>query len=350
MGYNTWIEGEFTVAPPLSPAHSAYLTAFADTRRMQRDPAKAAAMPDPVRLAVGLPLGEEACFFVGGTGGKYGEEDDQAVTDGNLPPVDQPGLWCCWAPSEDRCHLAPDEDYNRNYVEWLEYLLALFLRPWGYTLGGEVRWYGDDPLDRGKIVASASQVEVIPDELEAFEHMELVSREIDEFRELLAGDASEEELHQFLKNGERLLGLTSTTDPISKFPLGSDYVTDFVIREMPDGYVFVEIERPGLKLFNKPKKAGYPPERSRDFNHAIEQTETWRAWTGRNHAYIAQKLPGISPTPLCWLITGRSTVLTADERQQLLRYNEQHRHSLRVWTYDDFLERIETVLRRMTGR
>src|SRR5262249_34965010 len=160
---------------------------------------------------------------------------------------------------------------------------------------------------------------------------------------------SEEELHQFLKYSELLLGLTSTVDPISKFPLGSDYVTDFVIREVPDGYVLVEIERPGLKLFNKPKKNGYLPERSRDFNHAIEQIETWRAWVGRNHAYIAQKLPGISPTPLCWLVAGRSTTLTSEERQQLQRYNEQHRHSVRVWTYDDFLERIETVLRRMTG-
>jgi hypothetical protein len=92
MGYNTWIDGEFTITPPLSTAHATYLTAFADTRRMQRDPAKAEAMLDPVRIAVGLPLGKDACFFVGGTGGKHGEEYDQAVTDSNRPPADQPGL------------------------------------------------------------------------------------------------------------------------------------------------------------------------------------------------------------------------------------------------------------------
>lgn len=85
MGYNTWIEGEFTITPRLIPAHSAYLTAFADTRRMRRDPAKAATIPDPIRLAIGLPLGDDACFFVGGTGGKYREENDQAVIDGNRP-------------------------------------------------------------------------------------------------------------------------------------------------------------------------------------------------------------------------------------------------------------------------
>lgn len=83
---------------------------------------------------------------------------------------------------------------------------------------GEVQWYGDDPIDRGMIVALVNQVEVIPDELEAFEHIELISRELDEFRKLLDRGVGEEELHQFLKNSERLLGLTSIADPISRVP------------------------------------------------------------------------------------------------------------------------------------
>jgi hypothetical protein len=246
--------------------------------------------------------------------------------------------------------LISDSDYNRRYVEWLEYILASFLLPWRYSLSGEVRWYGDDPLDRGTITVFVGRVEAVPDELAPIEHLEVVSRQIDEFRELLAEDTSEEELHQFLKDSGPLLGLTSTIDPISKVPLGSDYVTDFIVREVPDGYVLVEIERPGLRLFNKPKKVGYPPERSRDFNHALEQTEMWRDWVGRYHSYITDQFPGISPTPLCWLIAGRNTTLSTEEREQLVRYNEKHRHSIRVWTYDDFLERIETVLRRMIGR
>lgn len=350
MGYDTWFDGDFTTEPPFSSVHAAYLMAFADTRRMKRDPVEAAKIPDPARVAVGLPLGDEACFFVGGTDGQHGEEYDQAVVDGNCPPRGQPGLWCVWEPSEDRCHLVPNSDYSRNYIEWIEYLIATFLRPWGYKLIGEIRWQGEDPLDRGTLVALGDRIQVIPDELAPFEHLELVNRYLDEFRELLEREVREEELHQFLKDGAPLLGLTSTIDPLSKFRLGSEYITDFVIREVPDGYVLVEIERPHLRLYNKPKKSGYPPERSRDFNHAIEQTEMWRAWVGRNHAYVIQQLPEISPTPLCWLIAGRGTTLSSDERQQLLRFNEQQRHSLRVWTYDDFLERTETILRRMMGR
>lgn len=349
MGYDTWFEGELTITPPLSAEHANYLAAFAEKRHVRRDPSKAAAIPDPLRIAVGLPIGVEGCYFVAGSGGAYEEEYDDAVIDGNSPPVGQPGLWCGWMPSEDRQHLIADEDYNRDYVEWLEYLLITFLGEWKYTVNGKVQWFGDNPLDRGTLVVTGNRLEVIPVELIGGERIESIIQELDEFRELLAGNNSEEDLHQFLKYNESMLSMTSTVEPLSKFPLGSDFVTDFVIHEIPDGYVLVEIERPGMKLFNKPKKSEYPPERSRDFNHAIEQTENWRAWVGRNHGYISQKLPGISTSPLCWLIAGRSTQLSEGERQQLFRYNEQHRQSLRVWTYDDFLERIENVVNRLTG-
>jgi hypothetical protein len=39
----------------LRPKHTAYLTKFRDTRRMRRDPALAARLPDSVREAAGLP-------------------------------------------------------------------------------------------------------------------------------------------------------------------------------------------------------------------------------------------------------------------------------------------------------
>ena len=51
MGYDTWFEGDFTVTPQLSAEHAAYLTAFADTRRVRRDPSKAATILDPLRVA-----------------------------------------------------------------------------------------------------------------------------------------------------------------------------------------------------------------------------------------------------------------------------------------------------------
>jgi len=156
----------------------------------------------------------------------------------------------------------------------------------------------------------------------------------------------EEEVHQFLKNNSVIIGLTSTIEPISKFKLGDDYVTDFVIHEIPDGYVFVEIERPDIQLFKK-VKGNRPPERTRDFNHAIEQIENWRAWISRNHAYIASKLEGISPNPVCWLIAGRRTKLSSKEMKRLAEINEQYQGSYKIFTYDDLIDRVKAVISKI---
>ena len=64
MGYTTELEGEFRVSPPLAAEHRAYLVAFADTRRMKRDPAKAQLLPDPARTKVRLPIGADGEYFV----------------------------------------------------------------------------------------------------------------------------------------------------------------------------------------------------------------------------------------------------------------------------------------------
>ncbi len=154
----------------------------------------------------------------------------------------------------------------------------------------------------------------------------------------------EEEVHQFLKNNSVIIGLTSIIEPISKFKLGDDYVTDFVIKEIPDGYVFIEIERPDMKLFKK----ATPPERTQEFNHAIEQIENWRAWVGKNHSYISSKLEGISPSPVCWLIAGRRTNLSAEEEKRLAEINQEYKGSYKIFTYDDLIDRVKLIISRLS--
>jgi hypothetical protein len=53
---------------PMKPEHVTYLKAFNGTRRMKRDAGKAARLGDPLREAVGLPVGREGAYFVGGQG------------------------------------------------------------------------------------------------------------------------------------------------------------------------------------------------------------------------------------------------------------------------------------------
>lgn len=158
MGYTTEFSGHFTLDKKLLPEHAAYLRQFAHTRRMNRDLAIAATLPDPIRTATDLPIGQGGAYFVGGTG-EFGQNRDASVCEGNKPPPGQPGLWCEWVPTADDCGVKCDEGENfYNYVEWLVYLIEHFLKPWGYTLNGEVEWQGEESGDMGKIAVAGNAV------------------------------------------------------------------------------------------------------------------------------------------------------------------------------------------------
>lgn len=152
MGYHTEFFGDFyAINPPLNPSQVEYLTAFAETRRMKRDSAKASALTDTVRAAVNLPIGQEGGFFVGGEGfNSMGSASDTSVLDINRPPKGQPGLWCQWIPEQDGSHLTWDGGEKfYEYQEWLTYLIENFFKPWGCTLNGSCEWQGEERQDVG---------------------------------------------------------------------------------------------------------------------------------------------------------------------------------------------------------
>lgn len=158
MGYTTDFSGSFDLNKPLAAQHKAYLEKFAETRRMQRKQTLAAKMPDPVRLAVGLPIGKQGAYFVGANG-HCGQDRDESVVDYNTSPDGQPGLWNQWVPNEDGTSIEWDGGEKfYNYVEWLEYIIEHFLQPWGYILNGEVEWFGEDRDDRGMIIVVNNDV------------------------------------------------------------------------------------------------------------------------------------------------------------------------------------------------
>lgn len=160
MGYTTEFVGEWRLNKQLTPEHKAYLKQFCHTRRVQRDAAKTAQRQDPIREAVGLPVGVEGGYFVG-EGGYAGQSHGSDIINGNGPPQGQPGLWCKWEPNEDGTAIEwSGAEKFYDYIKWLQYLIDHFLGPWGYILSGKVTWQGEEDDDIGFIVVSNNKVYV----------------------------------------------------------------------------------------------------------------------------------------------------------------------------------------------
>ena len=159
MGYTTDFNGYMTIEPPLNPEQVSYINKFSETRRMKRDPDKASQNPDPLREAVGLPIGEEGAYFIGGSDIR-GHGEDENLIDYNSPPAGQPGLWCQWVITGDGRNL--EWDYGEKFYEyesWLEYIQEHFLTPWGSKLNGEIEWSGEERDDIGILYASDGRIE-----------------------------------------------------------------------------------------------------------------------------------------------------------------------------------------------
>lgn len=156
MGYTTEFDGKFTVMPTLGAEHRAYLEAFSKTRRMRRDAAETAGLPDPVREAAGLPVGEEGGYFVGHPAPEARTGD---VIDHNEPPAGQPTVHCNWTPLDDGAALGWNgNDSSYEYLAWLGYLIEHFMQAWGYRLDGEVEWRGEEADDHGVIIVEANRL------------------------------------------------------------------------------------------------------------------------------------------------------------------------------------------------
>lgn len=152
MGYSTDFTGKFSLSAPLTADQTAYLRKFNATRRMRRDAALTEREPDPMRVAVGLPVGVDGAYYVGSTAMCGQDFASPSVVNSNMPPHDQPGLWCQWVPTEDGTGIEWDGNEKfYQYTQWLNYLIVNFLAPWGLTISGKVRYQGEDHDDRGAI-------------------------------------------------------------------------------------------------------------------------------------------------------------------------------------------------------
>lgn len=165
MGYYTSFSGQLDILPAIEPHHRAYLEKYFDMPHYGYHEDKVATLPDPLREAVGLPVGTDGAFVLA-----VENPDEHWTTDGitleppkvgaregwlkNMwqPPTGVPNGWCHWQLDPDESALRGPEDSAKfyGYHAWLRYLIQTFFHPWGYKLTGEIYWEGEERDDIGK--------------------------------------------------------------------------------------------------------------------------------------------------------------------------------------------------------
>jgi hypothetical protein len=161
-----------------------------------------------------------------------------------------------------------------------------------------------------------------------------------ELRGLLG--AAESPVQLFLERNPMLLSQTHTY-AWPKLALGNR-VTDFVFREAGNDYLLVELEAPTRRLF---RKDGQPHQ---DLVHAMSQVADWVRYIEDNHDAVERELglPGISTSPRCLIVIGRSSDLTIRDKRMLTTMNNQS-PKLRILTYDDLLDVAKANIENMLG-
>ncbi|WP_201360982.1 hypothetical protein [Dictyobacter formicarum] len=175
MGYVTWFTENLIFDRPLAPHHLAYLQAYSRVPHVHWDVDIVKNDPDPLREAVGLPIGENGCYFTGRglkdlyvappwvyLAGANEATIDPAYIDWICPGV--PYHHCAWRPGDDGTELRIASDKPYCWYTWLQYLLDHFLVPWGYILNGKMTWQGEDEKDRGALLVEKNRAVARRDE------------------------------------------------------------------------------------------------------------------------------------------------------------------------------------------
>ena len=163
MGYDTYFNGEFELDRLLTDDQREFLDLWLSGDHVARDAdlLKSAACSkqnlECLNLLdrLGMEPGEECVNYIG-------HPNDGAET--GHDPHSLPGRHCYWQISPRGATISCERGSSFLYVEWLTYIIEHFIKPWGYTLNGEVYWDGDQNDDRGKIEVIDNVITVYDEE------------------------------------------------------------------------------------------------------------------------------------------------------------------------------------------
>ncbi|WP_407283320.1 Shedu anti-phage system protein SduA domain-containing protein [Methanolobus sp. WCC1] len=151
---------------------------------------------------------------------------------------------------------------------------------------------------------------------------------INDFKDLIEANTKEEEYQMFLSENPLLIDPLAF-EVIPKQNLGTEYVTDYVVRRLDNEYIVVEIEKPSDAIFTKQN------DFTAKFTHAFGQVIDFLEWIDNHGEYARSLMPEIS-SPKGLLIIGLRSNLTYEQQRKLKRYCFNSR-LIEVITFDDLL-------------
>lgn len=173
---------------------------------------------------------------------------------------------------------------------------------------------------------------------QVIDHLRLLERD---YKHVLSRSTREEDLQRYFVLHPFLLAREGRLLP--KVKLGSEMVTDFIV-ENPlaprYSHLFVELEEPKKRLF---REAGTQP--TADLVHAMNQTDSWRAWLRDNIAYFRQQHP-VYTIPKFLIVIGRNHDLSNQKRRALRDLNAQS-PDRDIMTYDDLLDSLSELREKL---
>lgn len=161
---------------------------------------------------------------------------------------------------------------------------------------------------------------------------------IAEFENLISRNEAEEIYQKFLAQHPVFLDPLAS-EVIPKHKLGTEFITDFVVRRYDGRYIVVEIEKPQDSLFTSAN------DFTASFTHAFGQILDFQNWIGQHAEYARSKLPEIS-SPVGLLVMGRRSELTIDNLKKLSYYN-LNSSKIEVVTFDDLLVRTKNLYKNI---
>lgn len=171
MGYSTIYIGKFKISGDKDPIFSLYLDTFLNSRRVKRDVKKIKKVyrKNWKVLSNHGDLGEEGEFFAC----PIEKKKDKSIIAYNMPPSNQPGLWCPFHTfiENGTTYLEWDgAEMAKKPFEWLQYLVEHFFAPNNLFLSGVILTIGEDCRDITYIVADENELMCYyPDEDETTE-------------------------------------------------------------------------------------------------------------------------------------------------------------------------------------